>query len=302
MPERSALLEQPFDLVVIGGGINGAGIARDAALRGLRVALVEQADLCHGTTRWSSRLIHGGLRYLEHFEFSLVRESLQEREILLRNAPHLIAPLPLLVPLYRGARRGRWKVRAGMWLYDLLSVGKSLPSHRMLDKAETLGEAPGLSSDGLLGAARYTDAQVAYPERLTVENALDAEAAGAVLLTYHRADRLLTAAGQVCGLRIVDTQGVAQELVTGIVINAAGPWVDEVLSGLGVSAEPYMGGTRGTHIVVERFDGSPASGCYVEATSDGRPFFILPWLDRLLIGTTDIRHTGDPDLARADRA
>lgn len=302
MPERKVSPDLPFDLVVIGGGINGAGIVRDAALRGLRAALVEQADLCHGTTRWSSRLIHGGLRYLEHFEFSLVRESLRERETLLRNAPHLVAPLPLLVPLYRGARRGPGKVRAGMWLYDLLSADKSLPSHRMLDVAATLDEAPGLRSEGLLGAARYADAQVAYPERLTVENALDAEAAGAVLLTYHRADRLLTAAGQVCGLRVVDARGHARELVTGIVINAAGPWVDQVLTGLGVSAGPFMGGTRGTHIVVARFDGAPASGCYVEAASDGRPFFILPWLGRLLIGTTDIRHDGDPDEARADGA
>jgi len=302
VPEAGASVDRPFDLVVIGGGINGAGIARDAALRGLRVALVEQEDLCHGTTRWSSRLIHGGLRYLEHFEFALVRESLREREILLRNAPHLVAALPLLVPVYRGAKRGPFKVRAGMWLYDLLSAGKTLPSHQMLSPAEILAEASGLLSEGLLGAARYSDAQVAYPERLTVENALDAQANGAVLLTYHRADRLLTAAGQVCGLRVVDRSGAVHELVTGIVINAAGPWVDQVLSGIGVSDGPFMGGTRGTHIVVDRFDGAPDSGCYVEAASDGRPFFILPWLGRLLIGTTDIRHDGDPDQARADAA
>ncbi len=292
--------QNAFDLIVIGGGINGVGIARDAALRGLRVVLVEQGDICHGTTRWSSRLIHGGLRYLEHFEFGLVRESLAEREILLRTAPHLVAPLPLLVPLYRGARRGRVLLSAGMLLYDLLSFDKSLPGHQMLNLSQVDKVAPGLRRHGLLGAARYFDAQVAYPERLTLENALSAESAGAVLLTYHRADKVLSAAGHVCGLRISDSAGRQRELVAPVVVNAAGPWVDQVLQGLTLEGAPFMGGTKGSHIVVNRFAGAPSMGCYVEARSDGRPFFILPWLGRLLIGTTDIRHSGDPDAAHAD--
>ncbi len=299
MGERSA----EFDLLVIGGGINGAGIARDAALRGLRVGLLEQADICHGTTRWSSRLIHGGLRYLEHYEFSLVRESLREREILLHTASHLVAPLSMLVPIYRGARRGRWMVGAGMRLYDLLSWDKSLPRHQMLDREAALAQAPGLLADGLAGAAKYFDAQVTYPERLVVENIIAARRAGASVLTYHHVDQVLCHRGEVRGVRATDLRQRRQtDFQAKVVINAAGPWVDHVLAGLEAVPGPFMGGTKGSHIVVPRFAGAPEGACYVEAATDGRPFFILPWLDRLLIGTTDIRHQGEPDAARADPA
>ncbi len=299
MENRSA----EFDLLVIGGGINGAGIARDAALRGLRVALLEQADICHGTTRWSSRLIHGGLRYLEHYEFSLVRESLREREILLRTASHLVAPLSMLVPIYRGARRGRWMVAAGMQLYDLLSWDKSLPRHKMLDRAAAVAQAPGLLADDLVAAAQYYDAQVSYPERLVVENIVSARGAGATVLTYHHVDQILCHRGEVRGVRATDLRRRQQiDLQGKVVVNAAGPWVDHVLAGLEGVPGPFMGGTKGSHIVVPRFAGAPDGACYVEAAADGRPFFILPWLDRLLIGTTDIRHSGEPDAARADPA
>src|SRR5215210_5338586 len=142
----------PHDVVIIGGGINGAGIARDAAMRGLKVLLIEKGDLGAGTTSASTRLIHGGLRYLEHFEFGLVRESLRERETLLRIAPHLVRPLPVVIPIYKQNRRGRATIRAGMIAYDLLSVGKSLPRHRMLSRNETLKQSPGLNPEGLLGS------------------------------------------------------------------------------------------------------------------------------------------------------
>src|SRR5436190_4398322 len=130
--------EKLFDLIIIGAGINGAGIARDAAMRGLSVLLVDKGDIGSGTSSWSTRLIHGGLRYLEFGELALVRESLREREVLLRIAPHLVRPLPLLIPIYRDSRRGRWLVRTGLLGYDLLSRGKSLPRHRMLSRSETL--------------------------------------------------------------------------------------------------------------------------------------------------------------------
>ena len=207
-----------YDVVIVGGGINGAGIARDAALRGLRVAVLEQADWCYGTSRWSSRLIHGGLRYLEHFEIGLVRESLHEREVLLQVAAHLVKPLPLMVPLYREARRGRRTVAAGMWLYDLLSWGKSLPRHRMLDAAEALRLAPGLQAAGLDGAAQYYDAQVAFPERLVLENLLAARASGADLFSYHRVDRILSNAGQVVGVR----DRVAAVRAVAVVVDGSG--------------------------------------------------------------------------------
>ena len=144
-----------WDVVIIGAGINGAGIARDAAMRGLKVLLVDKGDVGSGTSAGSTRLIHGGLRYLEHFEFGLVRESLRERETLLRIAPHLVRPLPIVIPIYKNGRRGRMTIRAGMVAYDLLSRGKSLPRHRMQSAEDTLRHMPGLNADGLIGAAVY---------------------------------------------------------------------------------------------------------------------------------------------------
>src|SRR6185436_12746080 len=184
-----------FDLIVIGAGINGAGMARDAAMRGLRVLLLDKGDIGGGTSSWSTRLIHGGLRYLEHGELRLVRESLRERETLLRIAPHLVRPLPLLVPVYKNARRGIWTIRAGMLAYDALSFSKSLPGHRLLSSGETLQEVPALKVDGLLGAANYFDAQVEFAERLVLENVLSAVAHGAQVLTYARVDKLLVDEG-----------------------------------------------------------------------------------------------------------
>src|ERR1041385_7908945 len=163
-------METDFDCIVVGGGINGAGIARDAAMRGLKVLLIDKGDVGGGTSAASTRLIHGGLRYLEHFEFGLVRESLRERETLLRIAPHLVRPLPITIPIYKHSKRGRLTIRAGMIAYDLLSAGKSLPRHRMLSRAETLKQLPGLNPQGLLGSALYFDAQVEFPERLVLEN------------------------------------------------------------------------------------------------------------------------------------
>ncbi|HYY41420.1 MAG TPA: FAD-dependent oxidoreductase, partial [Pyrinomonadaceae bacterium] len=165
-----------FDAIIIGAGINGAGIACDAALRGLRVLLLDKGDIAGGTTAWSTRLIHGGLRYLEHGELGLVRESLRERERLLRNAPHLVRPLSLLIPLYAHAARAPVTIRAGLLLYDLLAFDKSLPAHRTLTRAATLQRAPDLADANLRGAALYYDAQVEYAERLALENVLDAAA------------------------------------------------------------------------------------------------------------------------------
>jgi glycerol-3-phosphate dehydrogenase len=290
-----------FDLIIIGGGINGAGIARDAAQRGLKVCLLEQADLCHGTTRWSSRLIHGGLRYLEHMELSLVRESLRERETLLRIAPHLVRPLQLMLPVYRSGRRGRWMIAAGMRLYDWLSRNKSLPPHEMLSAADVQSRFPGVNRVGLTGAALYYDAQVTFAERLVVENAVAAGQAGADIRTYSHVDRILTRNKRVTGVRYTNLRNdQSKDLLSRVVVNAAGPWVDRVLEGLDRDIRKYMGGTKGTHIVTRSFAGAPEIACYVEARSDGRPFFVLPWNGLLLIGTTDIRFSGNPGLVTAD--
>jgi glycerol-3-phosphate dehydrogenase len=291
-----------FDLIVIGAGINGAGIARDATLRGLRVLILDKGDIAGGTTSWSTRLIHGGLRYLEHGEIGLVRESLRERERLLHIAPHLVRPLPLLFPIYRGDQRGWWLIRAGMVAYDVLSRGKSLPGHRMLDAAAALGRAPGLAEPGLLGAALYHDAQVEYAERLALENALDARTHGAEARTYHQVSDILTENGCVTG-------AVGYDVLTGdpfryaapVVVNVAGPWVDKVLASSNLEQRSRLiGGSKGSHIVVDPFPGAPRDALYAEARQDGRPFFIIPWNDLYLIGTTDTRFDGNLDEVMAE--
>jgi glycerol-3-phosphate dehydrogenase len=297
-----------FDVVVIGAGINGAGIARDAAMRGLKVLLLDKGDIGGGTSSWSTRLIHGGLRYLEHGEFRLVRESLRERECLMTIAPHLVRPLPILVPIYKQARRGRWTVRAGMIAYDALSFDKTLPHHRMLSRSETLQHAPELNREGLLGAAVYFDAQVEFAERLMVENALSALAHGATVATYAHFDKLNVEAGEVCSVQFTrEARGSSPTVREGsggesartrIVINAAGPWVDQVLSEGAGNSPRLIGGTKGSHIIVAPFVGAPETAVYVEAEADRRPFFVIPWNRNYLIGTTDIRYDGDLDNVR----
>ena len=288
-----------FDVIVVGGGINGTGIARDAALRGLKVLLLDKTDIAAGTTSWSSRLIHGGLRYLEHGEISLVHESLQERERLLHIAPHLVFPLPLTLPIYDHHKRGPLVIRAGMIAYDALSYNKSVPRHRMYNRSGALAHEPGLNPDGLKAAARYYDAQVEFPERISVENMLDAAAHGAVIRNHARVDDLVLEAGAVRGVRIVDELTGGSLTARGkIVVNVAGPWVDDVLRAAGIesASHPLLGVTKGSHIIVERFPGAPADALYIEAKTDGRPYFIIPWNGLYLIGTTDVRYGGDPDL------
>ncbi|MFN2510653.1 MAG: glycerol-3-phosphate dehydrogenase [Pyrinomonadaceae bacterium] len=289
--------ENTFDVIIIGAGINGAGIARDAAMRGLQVLLLDKGDIGGGTTSWSTRLIHGGLRYLEYAELGLVRESLRERETLLRIAPHLVKALPILLPLYEKAARGPLTIRAGMIAYDMLSLDKSLRRHRMLTRDEALVEAPGLNRNGLRAAAIYYDGQVEFAERLVVENVLSAKQYGATVVTHAGVQKLsgqLTAPGWV--VEFVDVRTGAAFTPRGrIVVNAAGPWVDEVLTGVEGSSERLIGGTKGSHIIVNSFAGAPSTALYVEAESDKRPFFIISWNGRYLIGTTDNRFMGDLD-------
>jgi glycerol-3-phosphate dehydrogenase len=294
---------QTFDVIVIGAGINGAGIARDAAMRGLKVLLVDKGDIASGTTSWSTRLIHGGLRYLEHGEIGLVRESLRERERLLHTAPHLVKPLSLMIPIYEESRRSSLTIRAGMIAYDLLSFGKSLEHHHLLSRAETRRRAPGLNTEGLRGAAIYYDAQVEYAERLVLENVLSAQACGARVLTHARVDEFITEGKSVCGVKLTDRLDnknyTARALLT---VNVSGPWVDEVLSGTTHHINRMIGGTKGSHLVVEKFSGAPVNALYVEAREDGRPFFIIPWNNLYLIGTTDIAYNDDLDCVEASEA
>ena len=317
-----------FDLIVIGAGINGAGIARDAAMRGLKVLLLDKGDIGSGTSSWSTRLIHGGLRYLEHGEFGLVRESLRERACLLVIAPHLVRPLRMLVPIYKHARRGIWTIRAGMIAYEALSYDKALPRHKMLSAKETLQRAPGLNREGLLGAAVYFDAQVEFAERLVLENALSAKAHGATVVTYARVERLIVEDGTLRGVEFTRapkgkshgqgqtvsgtagadrssgstfSEDVDRRSATGrVVINAAGPWIDQLLKQSSASSPRLIGGTKGSHLIVAPFAGASDTAIYVEAATDARPFFIIPWNGNYLIGTTDLRYEGDLDHVQID--
>ena len=284
-----------FDLIIIGAGINGAGIARDASRRGLKVLLLDKGDIGGETSAWSTRLIHGGLRYLEHGELGLVRESLREREILMHIAPHLVRPLPILLPIYKGANRGSWTIRAGMCAYDLLSFHKTLPRHRFLSRQEALQELPSLESRNLEGAAVYYDAQVEFAERLVLENALSAAEHGATIKTYTRLQNFVASEDAVSAVELVnEITGKAHSATTRMIINAAGPWIDQVI-GKDHDGSRLIGGTKGSHLVVSAFPGGPKEAIYVEAAEDNRPFFIIPWNKKYLIGTTDIRFDSDPD-------
>ncbi|MEB2361988.1 MAG: glycerol-3-phosphate dehydrogenase/oxidase [Bryobacteraceae bacterium] len=297
MSRFSELHFSTFDVVVIGGGIVGAGIARDATLRGLKVALLEKNDFGSGTTAGSTRLVHGGLRYLEMLDFRLVRMDLREREILLRIAPHLVRPLRFVLPFYEKRLAFRIKLRAGMMLYDALSFDRSLPGHRYTTKAETLRDEPSLSARGLQGAVTYSDAQVASPERLCLENILDARENGCIALNYAEVTGALRERGRVCGVRARDVlTGETMEVSGRVVINASGPWLDAVTQSLQPAGRRRIRMTKGIHIACP-----PVSEQAYVLTSplDGRLFFVIPWLGYSWIGTTDTDFIGDPASARA---
>lgn len=294
---------ETFDVIVIGGGINGAGIAREAQRAGYRTLLVEREDFGGGTTSRATRLIHGGLRYLEHREFGLVYESLAEREALVRDVPYLVRPLELLLPVYAGDQRPPWMVRAGLTIYDLLSFRKSLPRHHAMPLGALASYEPGLRREGLRAAFTFSDAQVEFPERLVIESVRDLIDAGGIALNHVSADALLAPGGVLRGLRLRETcVERTVEVYAKVIVNAAGPWVDQVLAGSDAERHDVLiGGTKGSHLVAEWRDG-PKHAVFATAKADGRPFFILPWYRYTLIGTTDLRYDGDPSAARATNA
>ena len=292
-----SLGDRTVDLLVIGGGIVGAGIARDAALRGMSVALVEQDDFGSGTSSRPTRLIHGGLRYLELFDFGLVRSDMRERETLLQIAPHLVFPLPFLLPLYRPSFFYQLKLRIGMQLYDALSLDKSLPRRQHLDRAATLAAEPSLQPNGLAGAWRFYDAQVPLVERLVIENVVDAASHGALVLNHARATQFIREVDRVTGARVHDAVGARDlEIRARFTVNATGPWLDDTIAPLRRAKRPLLRLTKGIHLVTRR---ATEHANVLFARSDGRLFFVLPWLDATIVGTTDTDYTGDPADATA---
>jgi glycerol-3-phosphate dehydrogenase len=289
---------QEIDLLVVGGGINGVGIARDAAGRGLEVCLVEQDDLASHTSSWSSKLIHGGLRYLEHFEFRLVREALIEREVLLRAAPHLVRPLRFVLP-HSPEQRPVWMIRLALLLYDHLGGRKKLPRSGPLQLEGTLEGAP--LKEWVKTAFAYADCWV-DDSRLVVLNAIDARERGAEILTRTRC----TGARRENGRWLVEledrrTGGRLQRRARGLV-NAAGPWVSRFLvEGLHLESASRIRLVKGSHIVVPRLYAGEHP--YILQNDDRRIVFVIPYEGRFsLIGTTDIAYEGDPREVRIDEA
>ena len=277
------------DLIVVGGGVNGAGIARDAAGRGLKVLLAEKGDLAGATSSASSKLVHGGLRYLEYGEFRLVREALAEREVLLRNARHIVRPLRFVLP-HDARLRPRWMIRAGLFLYDHIGGRRELPGTETVDCARHPYGAP--LRAGLRTAFVYSDCWV-DDARLVVLNARDAARRGAAVLTRTE----LVAARREAGkwrARLRRTDGGEHETAAAILVNAGGPWVRGVLDRCGLAhAHAELRLVKGSHIVVKRlYDGGQA---YLLQNDDRRVVFVLPFeQDFTLIGTTDIPYAGDP--------
>jgi glycerol-3-phosphate dehydrogenase len=294
-----------FDLVVIGGGITGVGIARDAALRGLSVALFEKSDYASGTSSKSSKMIHGGLRYLEHGEIGLVFESVSERRVQTRVAPHLVRPLPFLIPIYKGVRPGFEIMNVGLWIYDSLALFRAPRMHKAFRGTKAALELePRLRPDGLRGALEYYDCAT-DDARLVLENALDAEALGAKCHTYtevlrfERGDK-----GRITGVVVKDRLTDKTWTVgANAVVLAAGAWTDEMIRRFEIPMErPLLRRTKGVHIVLPRERLPLARAITLISPIDGRVMFALPWRDRSVLGTTDTDFAGTADEVAADAA
>lgn len=304
--ERRGLLKrlesERFDLVVLGGGITGAGILRDAALRGLSVALIERDDFASGTSSRSSKLVHGGLRYLEHYAFPLVFESTQERARLMRLARHVVRPLPFLMPVWKESRHGLNFLDLGLWAYDLLGTFRNHRLHQRLSVADLLAREPGVKPRGLTGGLLYYDA-VTDDTRLTIENVVGGRRHGGVALNRVEARGLRILGGRVSAVEARDLEtGRDLEIRTGCVVCAAGPWTEEVICRMGDVRGPKLRPTKGAHIVLPREAFPLAHAIAMTAPQDGRVMFAIPWHGATVIGTTDTDWEGSPDAVFASRS
>jgi glycerol-3-phosphate dehydrogenase len=301
MTRAIGLNDGEFDVVIIGGGMAGAGAARDLALRGVSVALVDKGDFASGTTSRSSKLIHGGLRYLELFDFKLVRESLRERETLHRLAPHLVRPLPFLVPIFRGSSRSLIKVRIGLTLYDWLAPGRDRERSRVLPPVDALSLEPALRADDLRGAGYYFDDLLLFPERLCMENVLSACRYGARAFNYADAEEVVRdRQGRATAVRVRDLlSGRVVTLQARIVVNATGPWVDLIRerSRIDERGAHIVRRTKGIHCLLPRL----TERAIYHSTRDDRMIFVIPWREFSLVGTTDTEFDGDLDRLTATR-
>jgi len=285
--------DEIFDLVILGGGITGAGVALDAVLRGFRVALVDKGDFASGTSSVSSKLIHGGLRYLEHGGLHLVYEALRERGLLLHNAAHLVRPLRFVIPFHAGVRVPPWQWRAALTLYDLLAGRGNLRRSRPLAARRLRQEFSGLEGAGLTGGADYYDAQM-DDARLCLEVLRTAALHGCRIANYVEAVAFEFRGAEIAGVRVVDRVGGADFTIRARqVLNATGPWADALCGLAGVPSRPYLQPTKGVHLIAP---GRGLSAAFLLLhPADGRVFFVIPWMGKTLIGTTDTFPESGPD-------
>lgn len=287
-----------FDLLVIGGGINGAAIAHLAAAAGASVALIEKNDWAGGASSATTKLLHGGIRYLEHLELGLVMESLRERFIQLAIAPHLARPMLFIIPVYRADARPLWMMKLGVWIYQVLSGRWSLGRHRKLSKQEILQRSPGIAQDGLVGGVAYFDAQM-DDARICLENVLMADQFGAVVANGVQAEEFIRDNGKAVGVMARDAiSGRALEIRATRIVVAAGPWSDEIIQKDHPGAPKRLRVTKGVHVVYDM--PPPPQAFLLQSQRDNRVFFMIPFQGRVLIGTTDTDYQGKPDLVAPD--
>ncbi|MBI3536273.1 MAG: glycerol-3-phosphate dehydrogenase/oxidase, partial [Chloroflexi bacterium] len=294
------LSQHYFDLLVIGGGITGAGIAYDAALRGLTVALIDKGDFASGTSSKSSKLIHGGVRYLEQFEFGLVFEASRERRTLLKIAPQLVRPLPFIFPVYRDGRWHRSVIDAGLWLYDALALFRNVDRHHMLAREQVRAATRGIDTRNITGAAYYYDAQV-DDARLTLQTIRAAHRHGAVIANYVGVDAFVKKQGRVIGVDAREiTRGKKISIRARVVVNATGPWSDALAQMDDAHAPPRLRPTKGAHIFVARERIGTDTAATFPSFQDKRIMFLIPWGKFTIIGTTESEFVGDYDRIYAD--
>lgn len=298
------LREEVFDLLVIGGGINGAAVARDATLRGISVALVERGDFATGTSSRSSKLIHGGVRYLEQGDVGLVLESCRERELLRSKlAPHLVRAQPFVFPIYEEDDLPLWQLRAGLTIYDLLAGFSNVHTHRALSRDELVHHEPSLLTDGLVGGAIYYDCWT-DDARLTIETAMAARSGGAAVLNYAEVVGLeKDSTGRLASALIRDRLSDRTALVRArTMLNVTGPWLDRVRALDDPGAPPRLRLTKGVHAVFDRSKIGNRDAIVIRGAGDDRVMFAIPWQDKTLVGTTDTYFEGDPAGVAADEA
>lgn len=290
-----------YDLLVLGGGITGTGIARDAAMRGLKVALLDQGDLAVGTSSRSSKLVHGGLRYLEHYQFKLVFESVSERALLRRLAPHLVRPIPFLFPSWEGDKVPLWMMQAGVTLYDLMTLGRGYRWHRRHGPEAVARLEPGLLDRGLKGALLYYDCAT-DDARLTLATGLSAHDNGAHIFTHVRADQLRIIGREVEGVDATDLRtGRPRTFRAPVVVCALGPWTDQFLGRTRPGSAPMLRTTKGVHFVVRKDRLPVQHAVVIPGPGDGRILFAIPFDTHTYVGTTDTDFDGDMDAVFADR-